>query len=121
MQPEKTKQLTFEVPIEQDRLLEQLIKKSSIATDKGELLRLIIADHTDTKDPVVRWSHVSLREAERARDAIENQRQLINKTTDELAEDGEVSAEAIMDRLDEIHNKQRTIIEYLQYIEEDIY
>lgn len=120
MQPPETKRLAFEVLVEHDRLLEQLVDKSSIATDKGELLRLMIADYTDRKGSAFGLSHPSLSKAESAQVALEDQKELLEKTTDELDKDGEVSVETVMERYAEIYNKQKTIIRFLQHLEHNI-
>jgi hypothetical protein len=120
VQPPETTQLTFQVLAEHDRLLEQLVEESSIANDKGELLRLIIADHTDTTGSSFWLSHPSLNEAERAQVALEEQKELLDKTSDELASDGEVSVETVMERFDEIYCKQKEIVELLRYFENNI-
>jgi len=117
MQPPETTQLTFQVLAEHNRLLEQLVEDSSIATDKGELLRLIIADHTDADRSVFELSHPSLNEAERTQVALEDQKELLEEMSDELAKDSEISVETVMEQFDEIYNKQEEIVEFLRYLE----
>jgi hypothetical protein len=117
--PPETTQLTFQVLLEHDRLLEQLVEESSIATDKGELLRLIIADHTNTTGATSVLSHPRLSGVERVQTMIEEQQELLESTSDELTKDGEASVETMIERLDEISRRQREIVDILSQLKDN--
>lgn len=61
-------------------------------------------------------SHPSLNEAERAQVALEDQKELLEEMSDELAKDGEISVETVVERFDEIYNKQKEIVEFLDRV-----
>lgn len=114
MQPPDHTELSFQVLVEHDRLLEQLVEDSSVVTDKGELLRLMISDYTNTKGPEFWLSEPPLSEEKRALKPLENQRELIKRNGDTLAENDKVSVETIEERFEELYEQQIEIIEILR-------
>ncbi|WP_143420596.1 hypothetical protein [Halorubrum sp. Ib24] len=117
MHPPETTELHFQVLAEQDRILEELVKQNPIAENKRQLLRLIIAEHMNRAGSTFRLSPPSLNEAERAQVALEKQKELLDKTSDELCKDSEVSIETVIDRFDEIRRTQQDIIEHLSHLD----
>jgi hypothetical protein len=100
-------------------LLEQLVEESLIATDKEELLRLMIANHTNTTGGTFALSRPRLSGAERARAALEEQQELLKRTSDELTKDGEASIETMMERFNEIYDKQKETTKLLSQLKEN--
>ena len=121
MQPPETTQLTVQLLVEQDRLLDQSVEESTIANSKEELLRLMISNYTNTTDSMFHLSRPTLSEAKQAQTALKEQKELIDETNDELVEGGDISTELVMERFDEIYNKQREIVKLFQSIKDNLY